>query len=103
MVELDGRALKLELKQRNESPQSGWEEMTLAAPRTRPCLVSLVWDQQRLPVVPRRGVAAGRLFSSAASSKSASTTGALLYLAVSRLEKDSGPSRLQIKIKGRGR
>ncbi len=102
VVELDAESLKLEIAQRNESPSSGWQGWTLAAPKSRPCLVSLAWDQQRPPARRCRvEVAPREAFFSISRRLEIGERDRYLSLAVSRLEKESRPSRLQIRIKGR--
>ncbi len=102
VVELDPQWLKLEFERRYETPVWGWAGWTLVAPQTRPCLVSLVWDQQRPPARRCRvEVAPREAFFAITRRLDIGEQDRYLSVSVSRLEKDTGPSRLQVKIKGR--
>ena len=101
-IELDSEALKAELARRSESPLVSWPGWSVVGSDTRPCQVSIAWDPLtaavrlcRVEVRPR-----DRFFSIARQLEIGSHD-RFLVLSVNRLEKDTAPSRLQVRIDGR--
>jgi len=102
VLELDPEALRLEVERRLDEPLwtwLGWKSNT--APKLN-CIVSLVWDQQRPPmtrlrteVTPREG------FSAWSRRIDCRPADRFLVLSVSRLEKEVGASRIQVRIGGK--
>jgi NPCBM/NEW2 domain len=102
VLELDPEGLRLEIERRFDAPLWTWLGWTVADLKSKPCVVSLAWDQQRPPaarlrteVIPREGFSAwSRRIEFRAGDR-------FLSLSVNRLEKEVGPSRIQVRIGGK--
>src|SRR5205807_8336414 len=102
IVELDPEKLNAELAHRGESLFSGWPGWEVAGSEKKPCLVSIAWDQHRPPARRCRvEVAPREAFFTIGRRLAIGERDRFLVLSVSRLEKDSGPSRIQARFDGR--
>jgi len=104
VLELDAEEGKAELERRIDAPLGSWPGWTIVGANLalRPCLVSIAWDQQRPPARRCRvEVAPREAFFAIERRLDIGEHDRYLVLSVSRLEKDSGPSRIQVRFNGR--
>jgi hypothetical protein len=105
LVELDLESLRQEVDRRVESPQWGWAGWTLVGSpvgsQSKPAVASVAWDQRpgfnrraRIEIAPRD------TFFTLTRKLQISPRDRFLVLSVSRLDKDTGPSRIQVRIAG---
>jgi hypothetical protein len=102
VLELEPEPLRAEVERRFDSPLWGCTGWTVADPKSKPCVVSMTWDPQRPPatrcraeITPREG------FSAWSRRIEFRNTDRFLVLSVSRLEKEVGPTRIQVRISGK--
>ncbi len=102
VIELDPEDLKTEFARRSASPLFAWPGWTIVAAKSHPINVSIAWDQHGPPARRCRIEAAPREnFFSIARRLEVGAGDRFLVLSLSRLEKDSGPSRIQVRVDGR--
>lgn len=102
VVELDLEPLRAEIERRVDSPLWGWSGWTIGDLNAKPCIVSHAWLPRPAPATRCRVEVAPRESFVAISRKlRVSERDRFLALAVSRLEKDTGPSRIQVRLAGR--
>jgi hypothetical protein len=102
VVELDPEALRMELERRSESSLWAWPGWTIVNARTKPCMISIAWDQQRPPARRCRvEVAPREAFFSIARKLEIGEQHRFLVMSVNRLDKETGPSRIQVRFNGR--
>jgi hypothetical protein len=102
VIEFDLEPLRAEIARRVDSPLWGWSGWTMSDPGKRPCLVSYSWVPYPVPLTRCRAEVSPReSFVSITRKKvEISETDRFLALAVSRLEKDVAPSRIQVRLVG---
>jgi hypothetical protein len=101
LVDLDLELLHQEVDRRIELPQWSWEGWTLVGAQNKPCIASIVWDGRAAPSRRSRIEIAPRdTFFTLARRLQINEKDRFLVLSVSRLEKDTGPSRIQVRIGG---
>jgi len=101
LIECDLEALRQEVDSRVESPQWGWAGWTLGGLQNKPCVASIVWDHRAPPARRSRVEVAPRdTFFTLTRRLEISEHDRFLVLSVNRLEKDAGPSRIQVRING---
>lgn len=101
VIELDLEALRQEVDRRIEAPQWGWAGWTLAGLQNKPCVASVAWDLRSPPVRRSRVEIAPRdTFFTLTKRLEIGERDRYLVLSVNRLDKDTGPSRIQVRIAG---
>ena len=101
LVELDLESLRQEVDRRIESPQWGWAGWTLVGLQNKPCTASVTWDLRPPPFKRSRVEIAPRdTFFTLAQRLQINERDRFLVLSVNRLEKDTGPSRIQVRMGG---
>ncbi len=101
LIELDLETLRQEVDRRVESPQWSWVGWTLVGLQDNPCIASVAWDLRPAPAKRSRIEIAPRdTFFTLTRRLEISERDRFLVLSVSRLEKDNGPSRIQVRIGG---
>ncbi|HEY2250559.1 MAG TPA: NPCBM/NEW2 domain-containing protein, partial [Planctomycetaceae bacterium] len=101
VVELDLESLRQEVDRRIESPQWGWAGWTLAGLPNKPCMASIAWDHRAPPARGSRVEIAPRdTFLALTRRMEIGQRDRFLVLSVNRLEKETGPSRIQVRMAG---
>ncbi|HLJ10762.1 MAG TPA: NPCBM/NEW2 domain-containing protein, partial [Planctomycetaceae bacterium] len=102
IVELDPEWLKSELRRRGTPAIVAWPAWKVVGDETHSCLVSLAWNAERPPSKRCRvEVAPREAFFKIARRLEFGQRDRLLALSVSRLERNTEPSRIQVRIGGR--
>ncbi|MBI3860831.1 MAG: NPCBM/NEW2 domain-containing protein [Planctomycetia bacterium] len=102
MIELDVEPLRAEIERRVSTPLSSWAGWTIGNTQVKPCLVSHAWIPRPAPFTRCRAETAPRDgFVSISRKLRVGERDRFLALAVSRLEKDVTPSRIQVRLAGR--
>ena len=102
VIELDPDELKAELARHAESPLFGWPGWSIVGAKSKPISVSLSWDQHRPPGRRLHIEAAPREnFFSITRRLEIGARDRFLVLSVNRLERDSGQTRIQVRVDGR--
>jgi hypothetical protein len=102
VLELDLEPLRAEIERRVDSSVWGWSGWVVANPGSKPCIVSDAWSPRPAPGTRLRVEVAPRESFVAISRKlEIREPDRFLALAVSRLDKDTAPSRIQVRLAGR--
>ena len=101
LVEFDLEALRQEVDRRIESPQWGWAGWTLVGLQNKPCVASVAWDMRPPPLKrPRVEIAPRDTFFALTRRMEINERDRFLVLSVNRLDKETGPSRIQVRMGG---
>jgi hypothetical protein len=102
VIEFDSESLKAGLERRHQTALWGWAGWNIVNAKSGPFVVSTSWDQQRPPARRCRvEVAPKEAFLAITRRLEIGERHRFLVVSVNRLEKDSGPSRIQVRLDGK--